>query len=126
MRKWSCHDTGNLLKGKMQCSVKNHCSGAFSATQVKGMILKIIILTFILLLLTCNSFGKANIKLKMMQEQKFQVHDALRSIKGINTSLKDKWSNIVYEKYVDTKQIAESLDIDNFPNISNTKKECCS
>lgn len=104
---------------------QKHCGGAFSATQVKGTLLKIIILTFIWLLLTCNSFGKANIKLKMMPEQKFQVHNALRSIKGINTFLKDKWSNNVYEKYVDTTQIAESLDIDNFPNISSTKKECC-
>ena len=74
----------------MQCSIKHHCGGAFSATQVQGMILKIIISTFIWLLLTCNSFGKVDIKLKMMQEQKFEVHNALRRIKGINTFLKDK------------------------------------
>ena len=57
----------------------------------------------------------------MMQEQKFSVHNALKSIKGINTFF---WrqSNNFYEKYIDTKQIAESLDIDNSPNIGNTKK----
>ena len=79
------------------------------------MILKIIISTFIWLLLTCNSFGKVDIKLKMMQEQKFEVHNALRSIKGINTFLKDKWSNNVYEKYVDTKQIENLLILITFP-----------
>lgn len=56
-----------------------------------------------------------------MQEQKLSVYNALKSIKGINYIF---WrqSNNVYEKYIDTKQIAESLDIDISPNIGNAKK----
>ena len=123
-RKWSCHDTRNLLEGKMQCSVKNHCGGAFSATQVKGMVLKIIILTFIWLLLTCNSFGKANIKLKMMPEQKLQVHNALRSIKGINTFWKTNEAIMFMKNMLILHKLQNILTLIT-PNISGTKKECC-
>lgn len=57
----------------------------------------------------------------MMQEWKFNIHDALKSIKGINVFPEDKWRNNVYENYADIKQITGSLHIDN-SNIGNTHK----
>lgn len=62
----------------------------FSATQAKVIILKITNFKCICSApIWYNSFSKIDVICKMMQEQKFNVHNTLKSIKGINNFFED-------------------------------------
>lgn len=56
----------------------------------------------------------------MMQEQKFNVHNTLKSIKGINNFFED--SNNAQGKHIHTKEVAKSLGIDKLTDIGKTEK----
>ena len=84
---------------------------------------KKIIFTFTCWPICRNIFSKTDVKWKIIQEQKFSVINEFKTIKGINPFLEDKATDNIYEKYIDAKHIAESLDTDDkSPNIDNTKK----
>lgn len=56
--------------------------------------------------------SKINIINKELQEPRFNVHNALENINGIQKCFEEKWRDNIYKIYFrDTKQIAKPLTL---------------